>query len=295
MQFTGLSAFPITPASEQGVVDVVALEKVLLRLKQAKVNSVGLLGSTGLYAFLRREEKRRAIEAAVNCLQGEIPIIVSAGALRTDDAIQLAEDAQAAGADGILLAPVSYTPLTEEEVFQHYAAVAQSTSLPICIYNNPGTTHFTFTPTLLARLGTLPTVKALKQPSSDKTDKDLVADLRGRFADDFALGFSVDWHAPEALYAGGDLWFSVLGGLLPKQAMALTEAALRKDGEQLAQLNAELQPMWTLFKTLTSLRVMYSAAEILGICQPVLPRPLLPLRPEDYKKVEMVLRDLQLV
>lgn len=294
MQFKGLSAFPVTPASEKGVVDVVALEKILLRLKQAKVNSVGLLGSTGLYAFLRREEKRRAIEAAVDCLKGEVPILVSAGALRTDEAILLAEDAEAAGAEGILLAPVSYTALTEEEVFQHYAAVAQSTSLPLCIYNNPGTTHFTFTPALLARLGTLPTVKALKYPSSDSTDKNFITDLRGRFADDFAVGFSVDWHAPEALYAGGDLWFSVVGGLLPEKAMALTQAALNGDGEQLARLNRELQPMWTLFRTLSSLRVMYCAAEILGICQPVLPRPLLPLRAEDRQKVEMVLRDLDL-
>ncbi|MGB9097468.1 dihydrodipicolinate synthase family protein [Erwinia sp.] len=292
MQFVGLSAFPITPASEQGVVDVVALEKLLLRLKQAKVNSVGLLGSTGLYAFLSREEKRRAIEAAVDCLKGEIPIMVSAGALRTDEAILLAQDAEEAGAGGILLAPVSYTPLTEEEVFQHYAAVAQSTSLPVCIYNNPGTTHFTFTSTLLARLATLPTVKALKQPSSDQTDRDYVTYLRSRFADDFAVGFSVDWHAPEALYAGGDVWFSVLGGLLPNHAMALTQAALQRDSERMNQLNAELQPMWTLFKTLSSLRVMYCAADILGICQPALPRPLLPLRAEDSKKVEMVLRDL---
>lgn len=295
MQFRGLSAFPITPASEKGEVDVAALERLLLRLKQAKVNSVGLLGSTGLYAFLRREEKRKAIDAAVACLKGEIPIIVSAGALRTDESVALAEDAEAAGANGLLLAPVSYTPLTEEEVFQHFSAVAQSTSLPICIYNNPGTTHFTFTAGLLARLGELPTIKALKQPSSGSTDKAFVEELRGRFPADFAVGFSVDWHAPEALSAGGDVWFSVLGGLLPQHAMSLSQAAQQRDTKRMAMLNSELQPMWTLFQTLSSLRVVYCAAEILGICRPVLPRPLLPLQAEDRHKVERVLQGLGLL
>lgn len=295
MQFRGLSAFPVTPVNAVGEVDVVALEKILLRLRQANVDSVGLLGSTGLYAFLRREEKRRAIEAAVNCLQGSVPVMVSAGALRTDEAVTLAQDAEEAGADALLLAPVSYTPLTEEEVFQHFVAVSESTSLPLCIYNNPGTTHFTFTPALLARLASLPGVKALKYPSSEQTDAAFISSLRANFPEDFALGFSVDWHAPEAMLAGGDAWYSVLGGLLPAQAMSLASAARKGDSNRLAQLNAELQPMWTLFKTLSSLRVMYCAVEILGICSPILPRPLLPLSAEECRKVEAVLRELKSV
>ena len=142
--FHGLSAFPITPADESGRVDTDALAALLDRLRAAEVDSVGLLGSTGTYAYLARPERRRAIEAAVECVGGRVPVIVGVGALRTDDARDLARDAQAAGADGLLLAPVSYTPLFDEEVFQHFAAVAASTDLPLCVYNNPGTTHFTF-------------------------------------------------------------------------------------------------------------------------------------------------------
>lgn len=292
MNFRGLSAFPLTPCNARGEVDVVALEYLLARLRIAGVDSVGLLGSTGLYAFLSREEKRKAVEAAVSYLNGEIPVMVSAGALRTDEAVALARDAEQAGADGILLAPVSYTPLTEEEVFQHYAAVAQSTSLPVCIYNNPGTTHFTFTPELLARLGTLDTVRALKYPAPAQVDSAFVTALRERFPADFAVGFSVDWHAADALLAGGDLWFSVLGGLLPQQALALTRAAQAGDRERVLKLYSDLQPVWDLFTSLSSLRVVYCAAEILGICQPVLPRPLLPLQAGERKRVEQVLVQL---
>ena len=76
----------------------------------------------------------------------------------------LARDAASEGADALLLAPVSYTPLTEEEVYQHFAAVAEATDLPLCVYNNPGTTHFTFSDALLERLAAVPNIKAVKMP-----------------------------------------------------------------------------------------------------------------------------------
>ncbi|MFK8259820.1 dihydrodipicolinate synthase family protein [Erwinia sp. AnSW2-5] len=292
MLFHGLSAFPITPVNAAGVVDIPALEKLLLRLKRAGVDSVGLLGSTGLYAYLSREQKQRSIEAAVACLGPDIPVVASAGALRTDEACLLAEDAERAGAQGILLAPVSYTPLREEEAFQHYSAVAQSSSLPICIYNNPGTTHFTFTQGLLQRLATLPQIQALKQPGQADMCQNDVAELRALFPADFAVGYSGDWHAAGALLAGGDLWFSVLGGLLPQQALALTRAAQAEEHDRVAELNQQLAPLWQLFQSLSSLRVMYAAADILGICQPVLPRPLLGLESAERRQVEQVLHAL---
>ncbi len=292
MQFKGLSAFPITPTDAAGVVDIPALEKVLLRLKQAGVDSVGLPGSTGLYAYLSRDQKRRAIEAAVACLGPDIPVIASAGALRTDEACLLAQDAESAGAKGILLAPVSYTPLGEEEVFQHYASVAGATGLPVCVYNNPGTTHFTFTHRLLQRLGTLKQIRAVKQPGQSGIGEQDVTALRDLFPAEFAVGYSGDWFAAGALLGGGDVWFSVVGGLLPQPALALTRAAQAGEAERVAELNQQFEPLWQLFQSLSSLRVMYAAAEILGICQPVLPRPLLGLDSAERRRVEQVLKDM---
>jgi len=131
--FKGLSAFSITPADRSGRVDTAALSRLVDRLVSARVGSVGLLGSTGTYMFLSREERRRAIEAAVEVTRGDMPLIVGVGALRTDDAVAHAQDAERAGASGLLLAPVSYTPLTEDEVFHHFATVAGATGLPLCI------------------------------------------------------------------------------------------------------------------------------------------------------------------
>ena len=151
----GLSAFPITPQDAAGVVDEAQLLVLVQRLIDAGVHSIGLLGSTGTYAFLDVTQRRRAIAVAAAAIAAarerqeqegggaavetrRIPkLLVGVGHLRTDVAVQLAKDAQAAGADAGLLSPVSYNPLTDEEVFQHFAAVAAAApSLPLVIYNN---------------------------------------------------------------------------------------------------------------------------------------------------------------
>lgn len=162
--FSGLSAFSITPTDAAGRVDTAILARLLERILRAGANSIGLLGSTGGYAFLSRDERRRAVEAAMESVGGRIPVIVGVGALRTDEAEALARDAKAAGADGLLLAPMSYTPLMEEEVFQHMSAVAAAGDLPLCIYNNPGTTRFFFSDSLIARLAKVPGIAAIKMP-----------------------------------------------------------------------------------------------------------------------------------
>src|SRR4051812_34400905 len=102
--FHGLSAFPITPADEHGRVNTEALARLLDPLCAAGVDSIGLLGSTGTYAYLTREERRRAVTAAVACVAKRTPVIVGAGALRTDQAQRCAQDAETAGADALLLA-----------------------------------------------------------------------------------------------------------------------------------------------------------------------------------------------
>ncbi|MGV4877715.1 dihydrodipicolinate synthase family protein [Acetobacter indonesiensis] len=118
--FHGLSAFPITPADEHGIVNTDDVMMLAKHLSAHNVDSIGLLGGTGIYAYLTRTERNRAIRAAIQAVGGKTPFIVGIGSLRTDDAQNLARDAAAEGADGLLLAPVSYAPLTQEEAFQHY-------------------------------------------------------------------------------------------------------------------------------------------------------------------------------
>ena len=282
--FTGLSAFPITPASPDGQVDTAALRALIAPLAAAGVDSIGLLGSTGTYSYLSRAERRRALDAALDAAGGRVPVIVGIGALRTDEAVALAQDARVAGAAAGLLAAVSYTPLTDEEVFEHFCAVATGSGLPICIYDNPGTTHFRFTPSLVGRLAQVPGIHALKSPAPDP---DTVAGhldaLRRAVPAEFRLGTSGDWNAAEALLAGGESWYSVAAGLFPEACLAILRAAQAGEAARARGLNARMGPLWDLFREFSSLRVMYAAAGHLGLCRADPPRPILPL-PEPVRR-----------
>src|SRR5215203_4475035 len=97
--FSGLSAFPLTPTDAAGDLQPDVLCRFLENIQAAGADSIGLLGSTGGYAYLGREERQRAVRVAVECVGGKTPIIVGVGALRTDEAQMLALDAEAAGAD----------------------------------------------------------------------------------------------------------------------------------------------------------------------------------------------------
>lgn len=276
--FEGLSAFPITPTNASGRVDTDALARILTRIRDAKVQSIGLLGSTGGYAFLSREERRRAVQCALETVGGQIPVIVGVGALRTDEAEALARDAKAAGANGLLLAPVSYTPLRDEEVYAHFVAVAEAGQLPMAIYNNPGTTRFTFSRALIAQLAELPNIAAVKMPLPDGDDfAGELADIRATTPKSFKVGYSGDWGCSAALLAGGDAWYSVVAGLLPAETLALVQASLDGDGVRAGQLNAAFEPLWGLFKEFGSFRVMFVIAELLGLGTFAPPLPILPL------------------
>jgi 4-hydroxy-tetrahydrodipicolinate synthase len=293
--FHGLSAFPITPADEQGHVDTDTLSMLLQRLAAAEVDSIGLLGSTGTYAYLTRAERRRAVAAAVACVGGRVPIIVGIGALRTNDAQDLARDAQAAGADGLLLAPVSYTPLIDEEVFQHFVSVAAATDLPVCIYNNPGTTHFSFSDELIVRLSEVPRIVAVKNPAPSPPDAAAKVDaLRRQLPADFAIGYSGDRHASAAVLAGGVAWYSVLGGLLPGPCLAILRAAQAKDAAEVRRIDATLQPFWDLFNEFSGLRVVYAAANLLGLTDAKPPRPILPLGAAERERIRLALAKLNM-
>lgn len=280
--FHGLSAFPLTPADEKGRVDTEGLCGLLERIDEAEADSIGLLGSTGSYVYLSREQRKRAIESAVNFIRGRRPVIAGIGALLTDEVVSLARDADEAGCDGLLVAPVSYQPLTQNEVFGLFRTIASSTSLPVCIYNNPATTRFIFTDDLIARLADIGNIVAVKMPlPADNNIGAEIGRLRNLTGTGFTIGYSGDWGCADALLAGADSWFSVIGGLLPVPAMAMTRAARAGDAVETARINSFFQPLWSLFREFGSYRVVYALANLMSLTSAHPPLPVLPL-PRDH-------------
>ena len=281
--FTGLSAFPLTPMTDDGV-DERAFAKLIERLAVSSVDSIGALGSTGSYAYLTREERSRVAHVAVENA-GATPVIIGIGAVRTKHVLQLAEDAQDAGASGVLLAPVSYQQLTPDEAFGLYADVSRNLSVPLVVYDNPGTTHFTFTDELYARIAELPHVASVKIPGVPADPAQATARverLRQVLPAGFSIGVSGDALAATGLNGGCDAWYSVVGGTLPEPALAITRAAQAGDASGARLLSEQLQPVWDQFARHGSIRVIAAIAEILGlVARPSLPTPIRGLGDDD--------------
>jgi 4-hydroxy-tetrahydrodipicolinate synthase len=282
--FEGLSAFPITPCDEHGEVDQTSFSSLLEELAQSRVDTIGVLGSTGGYAYLSVDQRAQVLRVAIDAIEGRKPVIAGVGALSTRDVLRNVAHAEAAGAAGLLVAPMSYLPLTQDDVAALFADIAAETSLPVCFYNNPGTTHFTPSDDLIARLAQEGLIAAVKNPPAPAGDfAGQIAALRTTCPDDFKIGYSGDAAIAGALSAGADAWYSVLAGTLPDIALELWQA--RGDAEQLAKLNAALAPLWQLFNEHGSIRVIHEVARMGGIENARLPRPLLPLSADVCGKI----------
>ncbi|MXP55143.1 dihydrodipicolinate synthase family protein [Pantoea sp. Seng] len=295
--FSGLSAFPLTPVNATGI-DEQSFLKILARLTAAKVDTLGVLGSTGSYAYFSREQRKRVATLAVQHADG-IPVMVSIGAISTDEVLRLADDAQQAGVRALLLPVVSYQKLTEEEVFNFYAEVVQHVSVPICVYDNPGTTHTQFSDALYARIAALSNIASIKIPGvpdqmSAATQR--VSALRAQLPERISIGVSGDASAGNGLMAGCEVWYSVCGGLFPNTALALTRAAQAGDFTAVAEQSQRLAPLWALFRQHGgSIRVMAAAAALLSLAdENNLPRPLRALSSEDQREVRQVIEFLSL-
>ncbi|HAM27422.1 MAG TPA: dihydrodipicolinate synthase family protein [Microbacteriaceae bacterium] len=294
--FTGLNAFPLTPLHDD-VFQQDAYAHLVTRLRAAGVDSITALGSTGSYAYLDRDERRLVTETAVQAAGGT-PVMVGIGALRTSRVQALTEDAQNAGASGVLLAPMSYQKLTEDDVFGLYEDVAAGLSVPLVVYDNPGTTHFAFSDELYARIATLPNVTSIKiptLPTVPEQARERVETIRSLVPEHVTIGISGDSAASTGLNAGCEVWYSVLGGTLPALALAITRAAQAGDTATATAESQRLQPLWEMFAAHGSLRVTAAIAEHLGLVPLAsLPRPIRGLNAEARARVAQLVDDLDL-
>lgn len=292
--FDGLISFPLTPLLNDSAIDVRSFDRLIQRQVQAQVNMIAVLGSTGSYAYLNREERAQVVKLAV-AQASSVPVMAGIGAVRARDVLHHAEDAQKAGAKAVLLAPVSYQKLQPTEVYDLFALVTRELSVPLCVYDNPGTTQFHFSDELLVALSALPQVASIKIPALTGTVEEAsarVRALKARLSAECSLGVSGDHAATLGLQAGCDGWYSVLGGLLPQLCMRLL-AESKQPSSQAAVLFATMEPLWALFKQHGSIRVVAATAELLGLVQsPCLPLPLQSLQGEDRAKVAAWLASL---
>lgn len=295
--FNGLNAFPLTPLANDRV-DEHAFISNIERLSGSGVQAITALGSTGVATYLSHEERSRVAELAVRHA-GNVPVAIGVSALRTSHVLEHVDSAERAGAQGLLLAPVSYQPLTENDVFELFHTVSQHTDLPVIVYDNPATTHFTFSPELYTRITDLPGIASIKipaVPTEAAAAKASVKAVRAVIPEHVTIGVSGDMAAASGLNAGCDAWYSVLGGTLPELALNISRPALNGDAEAALTASAYLTPIWRLFGEFGgSIRVIAAIAELLGYApENCLPLPIQSLRGAEREQIAGALRELGL-
>ena len=293
-KFRGVYGFPVTPTRDDGErLDEERLRSHLEYLIERGVNGVAVLGSTGAIGSFTDEERRRITNVAVEHVKGRVPVIVGTGALTTSEAVRLSKYAEDNGADGVIVVPITYWPLTDGEIYEHYKAIAAAISIPIVVYNNPWTTGTDIKPPVLARLAEIENIRYVKESSGDVTRVTTIARLTKGTMTVFN-----GWEpsAFETFMAGADGWFAGMTNVIPRQCVELFDLAVEKrDVLGARDLFRRIHPLCEFVAEKSHVRVAHTALDLMG--RPVGPprRPLRMLGPEDRNRLERMLLENDLM
>jgi 4-hydroxy-tetrahydrodipicolinate synthase len=207
-------------------VDIGATQKGMDALIRDGAHGLVLMGTVGEGNSLQPDEKRAVLRAAVECTGGRVPIVAGVSELDTARAAAFARDAEKLGADGLMVLPAMVYVPTEDELVEHFRAVAKATSLPIMLYNNPPAYRVSIGIEAVKRLLDLPNIVCLKESS---TDTRRYTDLFNAFGERLILFAGLDDVALEAAVLGAVGWVSGLTNVFPRESIAFWDAALKGD------------------------------------------------------------------
>ncbi len=280
--------FVATPTKDDGeAIDEARLRQTIDFQIAAGVDGICVLGSTGGNGSFSEDEMKAVMAIAARHADGRIAVIAGTGARTTSSCIALSKHAQDVGCDGIMVLPVSYWPLTEDEVYDHYSRVAAAVTIPICVYNNPWTTGVDMKPAFLARLAEIDNVDGIKESTGDLTR---ITAIRLLTKDTVTLIAGWESSSLQAFMAGASGWAPVCTNFLPSIAMDFFRSAVhRRHAVEAAALWDRLFPVCDFICSKSHIRVAHTGLDILG--RPVGPprRPMRLLNAEDRAGLDRVL------
>ncbi len=200
MNFGQLITAMVTPFDEQGEIDLVATRNLVNHLLENGTDALVVAGTTGESPTLTQKEKVNLFEFTVQVVAGRVPVIAGTGSNNTRESIELSQQAEAAGVDGIMLVVPYYNKPSQEGMYQHFKIIAESTSLPIMLYNIPGRSSVNMSPETIIRLATIPNIVAVKEASGNL---DAMSDIIENTPSNFALYSGDDGLTLPVLSIGG--------------------------------------------------------------------------------------------
>lgn len=228
----------VTPFTAGDRLDEAALAKVTDYVIDGGVHAIMSTGGTGEFPHLDRQERRRATQIVVQQGRGRVPVIAGTAGASTREAIQLSQDAQAAGAGAVVLTPPYYFRLPAPSLIQHFRLVVKELDIPLVVYNNPLYTGNNLSPRDIAELAAHPRIIGCKQSNADMGQ--LVEALRLAPAG-FSVNTGIDSQFYPALCVGARGIFSTAASVIPRQMVEIYRLAMKGDHEAARHLHLKVQ------------------------------------------------------
>jgi 4-hydroxy-tetrahydrodipicolinate synthase len=289
--FSGVGTALITPFKKDGSVDEAAVKRLARRQIDAGVHFLSPCGTTGEAPTLSHEEKVRVVELVVEETNGAVPVLAGAGGYSTREVIELARDMASAGADGLLSVTPYYNKPPAEGLYQHFKAIAQSTELPIVLYNVPSRTSINMDVATTARLSEIPNIVGIKAPGDLVQMSELVSATR----EDFLVLSGDDPVAVAAMAVGGAGVVSVASNETPAEMAQIIELCEKGDYAGARKLHHWLLPLIQVNFAESNPIPCKAAMAAMGLIDEVYRLPLVPPSAAAREKVMAVLRQLRLL
>ncbi|MEX1257002.1 MAG: 4-hydroxy-tetrahydrodipicolinate synthase [Gemmatimonadota bacterium] len=289
----GLSVALVTPMTEDGSLDLPALERHVERMIEGGVDVLMPCGTTGESATLEPEEQRRIVATCVAVAAGRVPVFAGAGTNSTSGSVALARTARAEGASGLLLVTPYYNRPSQEGLRRHYETVVDAGGgLPVVLYNVPSRTGVNLRPETVFRLAELEPVVAVKEASGDL---DQVMTLVRDRPEGFLVLAGDDGIALPIMALGGEGVVSVAANEVPGRMKALVSAALAGDFDRARAVHYDLLPLLRANFLESNPVPLKAALQMMGLMGPFLRGPLAPLGEESRSRLRQALADLGLL
>jgi len=263
-----------TQFAEDLSLDLPACQRVQTALVDDGVDGLVLLGTVGENNSLLPEEKRAVLRTAVEALRGRTVLVTGVSELSTDRAVQFAQDAEKIGVDALMALPAMVYVPKPEELYAHFKAIAEATSLPIMLYNNPPAYRVSIDLDTLERLASLKNIVAIKESAPDPRR---FTDIINRLGDRYKLLAGLDDVALEGLLLGASGWISGLTSAFPRESVELVRAVDRGDWERARRIYRWFMPLLHLDAEHDLVQSIKLAEQIMGRGSERVRMPRLPL------------------
>ena len=290
--FTGCGTALVTPFLEDGSLDEKTMRNLVRRQIEAGIDFLVPCGTTGESPTLTRAEHLRVVEITLEEAEGVVPVLAGAGGYNTREVIELAQELEAMGANGILSVTPYYNKPTPEGLYQHYAAIASAIGLPIVVYSVQGRTGINIDPLTLKRLSEIDSVVGVKEASGNISQ---MASILYHVSEDFLVLSGDDAITLPLMALGGKGIISVASNEIPAEMTALAQACRSGDFAAARALQKKYLPLMDVNFVESNPIPVKAAMALMGLLQPVWRLPMVAPRPASLAKIEIVLRETGLL